>query len=399
MQLRLCLLVALATLHVACAAGELAVELAGGDGSAATGGDATTADVGGSADAGASPGAGDIGDAGERGAGGAGGADGGGVAGGGGADGGGDPEGGADAGRGADAGSDGPGVERVGDAGLDGSAGEPGDPPCPGGGLEPGDHTLSLTHEGVDYNYLVHVPPRYDPTVRTPLVLNWHGLTSNAWRQRDFSAMDPVADAHNFIVVYPDSPDTSWNAGACCHVFVLNRDDVGFAVALVEEMATQACIDDRRVYSTGFSNGGYMSHRLACERADVFAAVAPVAGTVSVPECNPSRPIPIIHFHGTADNNVRYEGGGFARADSVPHTLQAWAGRNGCAPEPIVTFSLDDATCETWTDCDGGAEVRLCSFDGVGHCWPGQALCRHGTATTTLDASEEAAVFFERFHL
>ncbi|MCA9561542.1 MAG: hypothetical protein KC583_23505, partial [Myxococcales bacterium] len=139
--------------------------------------------------------------------------------------------------------------------------------------------------------------------------------------------------------------------------------------------------------------------RLACERADVFAAVAPVSGTLSPSTCNPSRPVPVIHFHGTADRNVRYEGGGLARAVSVPDTLQAWADRNGCGPEPVVTFAEDDATCETWTDCDGEVEVTLCSFEGVAHCWPGQANCPYGATTTTLDASEEAARFFERFHL
>lgn len=282
---------------------------------------------------------------------------------------------------------------------IDGAVHDPRDAPCPDDGLEPGDHEFSLEHDGARYEYLVHVPPGYDPTVRTPLVLNWHGLTSNARRQRDFSAMNPVADARNFIVVYPNSPDTSWNAGTCCRIFVRDRDDVGFAVALVDEMQTRACIDARRVYSTGFSNGGYMSHRLACERADVFAAVAPVSGTLSPSTCNPSRPIPVIHFHGTADRNVRYEGGGLTRAVSVPDTLQGWADRNGCAPEPAVTFAEDDATCETWTDCDDDVEVTLCSFEGVAHCWPGQANCPYGATTTTLDASEEAARFFERFHL
>lgn len=279
-----------------------------------------------------------------------------------------------------------------------GSADEP-NAPCPGGGLGSGDHELTLTHDGVDYGYVVHVPPDYDPTVRTPLVLNWHGLSSNAQQQRFFSAMNPVADAYRFIVVYPDSPDASWNAGACCAVFAPDRDDVGFALALVEEMKTSACIDESRVYSTGMSNGGYMSHRLACEHPDVFAAVAPVAGTLSTSDCNPSRPISVVHFHGTADMNVPYEGGGPSDADSVPETLQAWADRNGCAPEPTVTFSRDDATCETWTNCDDGVEVKLCTFEGEGHCWPGQAFCPFGAATTTLNASEEAAKFFERFHL
>lgn len=269
--------------------------------------------------------------------------------------------------------------------------------PCPSGGLAAGDHTLTLTHDGVAYDYLVHVPPGLDPTVPVPLVLNWHGLSSNATQQRFFSAMNPVADARKFIVVYPNSPDTSWNAGTCCAVLAPNRDDVGFALALVEKMKQQACIDAKRVYSTGMSNGGYMSHRLACEHADVFAAIAPVAGTLSIPACNPSRPISVIHFHGTADKNVPYYGN--ATNKPVPQHLQEWADRNGCTPTPTVTFSQADAKCETWNNCQGGVVVRLCTFEGEGHCWPGQSFCPYGASTTTLNASDEAATFFDQFHL
>ena len=271
--------------------------------------------------------------------------------------------------------------------------------PCPTEVLAPGDHELTLTHDGVAYDYIVHVPPGHDPTVRSPLVVSFHGLTSSAQRQRDFSAMDRVADAHGLVVVYPDSPDTSWNAGSCCAFFARDRDDVGFAVALVDEMKRIACIDERRVYSTGFSNGGYMSHRLACERADVFAAIAPVAGTLSVDTCEPSRPISVIHFHGTEDRNVPYDGIESAGIDSVRETLEAWAERNGCTTGPLVTFEEDDVTCEGWTGCDDGVEVKLCSFEGMGHCWPGQADCPYGASSTTLDAGEEAARFFARFSL
>lgn len=281
-------------------------------------------------------------------------------------------------------------------SGAGGSAGGTSEP-CPSAVLPPGDHTLTLTHDGIDYDYIVHVPKDLDPTVPAPLVLNWHGLSSNATQQRFFSAMDPVADARKFIVVYPNSPDTSWNAGTCCAFLAPNRDDVGFALALVEKMKTQACIDSKRVYSTGMSNGAYMSNRLACEHADVFAAIAPVAGTISIPVCNPSRPVGVFHFHGTADKNVPYDGN--ATNQPVHDILQAWADRNGCAPTPAVTFMQADAKCETWSNCNGGVEVKLCSFEGEGHCWPGQSFCPYGASTTTLNASEEAAKFFEQYHL
>jgi polyhydroxybutyrate depolymerase len=296
-------------------------------------------------------------------------------------------------------GSDKSDASGTGNTSTQGGAGnEPAPEPCPGGGLAPGDYTFMLSHNGVDYGYDVHVPPGYDDAHRTPLVLNWHGLTSNSAQQAVFSGMNPVADAHNFIVVYPNAPDNAWNAGSCCEGDT-TRDDMGFARALIDEVKTQACIDPRRIYSTGMSNGGFMSHRLACEAADIIAAVAPVAGVVGIPTCTPSRPIPVMHFHGTADPLVAYNGSALTLNESVPQILQDWANRDGCKTGPTQTFQQADATCEQWTDCDGGVNVTLCSFEGEGHCWPGTGFCPFGAFTTTMNASEEMAKFFEGFSL
>jgi polyhydroxybutyrate depolymerase len=260
--------------------------------------------------------------------------------------------------------------------------------------------TFSLTHDGVQYGYDVHLPPGYTGTKAMPLILNWHGLTSNAGQQASFSAMNPVADAEGFVVVYPNSPDASWNAGTCCAFNATTRDDVGFARALVNEITSKGCIDRKRVYAMGMSNGGFMSHRLACEAADLFAAVGPVAGKVGIANCAPSRPVPVLHFHGTADGLVAYDSAALsAEGLNVPDTLARWATRNGCQQQPSQTFVQGTATCQTWTQCSGDSEVRLCTSQDMGHCWPGQLVCPFGAVTDDIDASQEIAKFFKRFSL
>jgi polyhydroxybutyrate depolymerase len=151
-------------------------------------------------------------------------------------------------------------------------------------------------------------------------------------------------------------------------------DDVGFTRAVIEDIGGQGCIDLARVYATGMSNGGFMSHRLGCEASDVIAAIAPVAGVLGLEPsaCNPERAVPIIHFHGTEDMLVAYEGGGLAESISVEDSIMGWADRNGCTDELEVTFQQGMVTCETADACEDGSAVTLCTVDGGGHCWPGR---------------------------
>jgi polyhydroxybutyrate depolymerase len=304
--------------------------------------------------------------------------------------------------------------------------------PCGPNTLKAG--TFDMTFEGVTYSKnIVHLPKGYDGSKRTPLVLNWHGLTSNASQQEAFSGMDAVADAQGFVLVYPNSPSMSWNAGTCCDFTAPSRNDVGFAMALVKKIQSETCIDAKRIYTTGMSNGAFMSYALGCEHADVFAAIAPVAGKVGVKSCAPSRPVPLMAFHGTADPLVAYYTGALS-ADNlgVPDTVQKWAAQDECsgATDPVglqmddggseggpgtliesdagatdagggpaVTYQMGTVTCQTYSGCKGGATVTLCSALGEGHCWPGTAYCPYGAFTTDIDASQQIAAFFAKFSL
>src|SRR5262249_49794212 len=128
---------------------------------------------------------------------------------------------------------------------------------------------------------------------------------------------DTRADKRNFIVAYAQGlglASDGFNGGDCCGepAWIDHTDDVAFAKALRDQIAASYCIDPKRVHGAGFSNGGFMSYRFICEASDVFASVASVSGVLGVPPetCKPSRPVAMLHVHGTADPTVPFKGGG-----------------------------------------------------------------------------------------
>ncbi len=180
----------------------------------------------------------------------------------------------------------------------------------------PTDSVRDLTHDGRTRDYLLHVPPAFDATQPVALVMVFHGGGGRAQNAVRMTNFNELADEQGFIVVYPNGTGRleeqvlTWNGGGCCGRAMLeNVDDVGFARAILADLQTVAAIDAKRVYATGMSNGGIMAYRLACEAADVFAAIAPVAGTLNFSPCTPPEHVAIIHFHGTDDQHVLYNGG------------------------------------------------------------------------------------------
>ena len=275
---------------------------------------------------------------------------------------------------------------------------------CTDGTLDASVTHVDLEFDGEMRSYELHVPPSYDGTTPLPLVLSFHGFTSTGLEQQESTEMNPLADREGFLVAYPNGLYNSWNAGSCCGLSAeMNVDDVGFTRALLEDLGARGCIDELRVYTTGMSNGGFFSHRLACEAADVIAAAAPVAAVMGVDGvmCTPARPIPILALNGTGDPLVLYDGGGPNASPSVAESTAGWLERNGCTGEPFVSYQNGDATCETVDQCDGGASVTLCTIEDGGHCWPGYP-CRLdglGESTTDIDANEAMWELFARTSL
>jgi len=265
---------------------------------------------------------------------------------------------------------------------------------------------------------LVHLPTSYDAGKPAPLVLAFHGGGGHAEYMADDEnyGLQKKADEAGFVVAFPNGYSkfpggrfATWNAGGCCgDARDKGSDDVGFARAVVAAIQAKYAIAANRVFATGMSNGGMLSHRLACEAADVFRAVASVAGTDATSTCTPSRPISVLHIHAKDDDHVLFNGGAGPNAFrdeskvmsfvSVPETISRWVQRDRCTAPPQRTLDKAGAYCETYSGCAGGTSVQLCVTDAGGHSWPGADKVRRGKppASQALDANDVIWRFFEQ---
>jgi len=276
--------------------------------------------------------------------------------------------------------------------------------------LPAGDHERSLISEGVPRSYWIHIPPGYDASKPTPVVLVLHSALMNGVSMARFCGMNEKADQARFIVVYPNGTGPTpmfkyWDAGG---VKVRDSDDVGFVAKVLDDLESIVHVDPKRVFATGMSNGGMMCYRLAAEMSHRIAAVAPVAGTMAIDECRPTRPVPVLHFHGTKDGLVLYNGPD-ARIPknlkflSVDDTVRIWVKLNGCPPTPSVDAlpSLKDRIPirrTVYGPGADGAEVVLYAIEGGGHTWPGRepGLFFLGKSTKDVSANDVIWDFFQK---
>jgi polyhydroxybutyrate depolymerase len=293
----------------------------------------------------------------------------------------------------------------------------------------PGNHEVTLEHGGRTRRAIVHVPPAATGGDPLPLVLAFHGGGGEAAGFQAYAGLDAVADREGFLVVYPYGLGLlprrllTWHSGTGCCGFARNReiDDVGFAVALLDHLRTRLPVDARRVYATGHSNGAMMAYRLAAERAERIAAIAPVAGAMDLDRFEPSHPVPVLHIHSVDDPRALYEGGlgpPFPLTNQrVQHRpvrdgLARWAARNGCTGDlrPVderegaarTVNAGQTATRLAYPACSTGTPVEHWRLTGSGHGWPGRLSIGVredliGPPTTLIDAAEEAWTFFKRF--
>ena len=281
--------------------------------------------------------------------------------------------------------------------------------------LGPGDHTLSLVVDGLSRSAIVHIPPQHDRTVPMPVVLAFHGGGANADNMVRFSGLNDKADEVGFIAVYPNGTGRlqkmlTFNGGNCCGQAAANGvDDVEFTRRLLDELALSTSVDPKRVFATGMSNGGIMTYRLASELSDRIAAIAPVGGPMGTKACNPKRPVSVIHFHGTADEFVPFNGGrgkGLSGTDffSVPDSIATWVEADGCNREP-VTITLPNTAADgttvlrkTYGPGRDGTEIVLIVIEGGGHTWPGREprLAALGKSTRDISANDLMWEFFRK---
>lgn len=287
------------------------------------------------------------------------------------------------------------------DAGVEGgptfdAAAPPSSVTCAGKSGVAGDSVVTVTSSGVPRTAILHVPASYDPKKGTMLVLNFHGFTSDGAQEEALSAMNASSDAHGFVVSYPYGIAQSWNAGACCGTAASTGvDDIQFVRDLLASLETDYCIDPKRIHSTGMSNGGFLTNRIGCEMSDTFASIAPVAGVIGVPTCTPSRAVPVLHFHGSADPLVPYAGSATLGFISVPDSIAKWRTNDGCSEASSTIYQKGDATCVAWSACAQGSEVVLCTIDQGGHTWPGGLPIPFGKTSTDINATDTMIDFFD----
>jgi len=267
----------------------------------------------------------------------------------------------------AGAGAGGAGAGGAGAAGA-GAAGA-GAVSCPTKILGTGNENRTLQVGGRSRSYVLHVPSAYKGTAPVPLIVDFHGHGGTGMGQANDSPYPKVVDADGVLMAFPTAIG-DWNMGPCCADDV---DDIGFAKALVSEVERLGCVDPKRVYATGFSMGGAMSHQLACRATDIFAAVAPAAFDLleeHLPTCKPTRPITVITFRGTKDDAAIYDGG---LSDLVRpihflgaiNSMKKWAELDGCTGQAKDLGN----NCQGFAaaQCPSGVESIVCTKTGGGH--------------------------------
>jgi polyhydroxybutyrate depolymerase len=284
------------------------------------------------------------------------------------------------------------------------------------------DLNRTLTLDGLERSYLVHVPPQAlarDRTQATPIVIALHSGGGRARAFSSFTGFNKLADADGFIVAYPEGIEGNWNDGRSRvgnRALVDNIDDVGFILAIAQALAKDFAVDPKRVYVVGMSSGGVMALRAACDAADKIAAVAAVAAALPVrmkPLCNPSAPISVLIMNGSEDPVMPWRGGEIrlglerlGRVISTDDTMTFWAEHDGCVTTPAVEDLPDkdpgDNTVvrrSVFPQCQA-AEVVLYTVDRGGHTWPGgpQYLPQAAVGRVTKDIDATAVIwdFFKR---
>jgi polyhydroxybutyrate depolymerase len=263
------------------------------------------------------------------------------------------------------------------------------------------EYTLNVEH--VSRTFLVHVPRKVAHPVS--LVVALHGGSTNGAAMENFSGLSESSEAYGFIVVYPNGSGRlkkllTWNGGDCCgYAQVHDINDTAFLRDLIDYMIRKYKVDASRVYVAGVSNGAIMAYRLAAEIPDKIAAIAAVAGTLGVDAGSVQKPVPILHFHGTEDQYIPFEGGqGRRNLEKIRHrpvmeTMKLWVNINDAVDTPLeeeIPDRFEDGTRivrYTWKAQHEKNNVVLYKIIGGGHTWPGRPHMKLLLGTTTREIS------------
>ena len=269
---------------------------------------------------------------------------------------------------------------------------------------------VKLTSSGEDRSYQLYVPNSYNPKRPAPLVISLHGYSSKPSDIIFSSRWNDLADEEGVIMAYPlgISSPTYWHTSGTAYYGRSAQTDIQFISDLIDQIEGKYNIDPARIYVNGISMGGGMSHVLACGLADRIAAIGGVSGAYNYPavQCDPSRPVPFIAFHGTEDPTIPYNGGVLQPYNitypSIPNFIKAWAEKNQCTDKTDVPQD-GEISIMKYTNCAQNADVVLYTIIGGGHTWPGDQPSPTesvwGYTTRQIDATSLMWQFFEQHPL
>ena len=254
----------------------------------------------------------------------------------------------------------------------------------------------SLTHKGLNRYYFIQ-QPHPEAEGLSSVLFNLHGYGSNALEQMAYTNFNDLADTkeNNFILIHPQgaplntvltSSSSHWNSGGW--TIGSTVDDVDFINTIIELVSQKYNLNQERIYSTGMSNGGFMSYHLACNLSSKIAAIASVTGSMSIQtyeSCNPSHPTSILQVHGTIDSTVPFRGNSDLGMKSINDVMDYWKLYNACDTDPtsIVTDYFDieiSIQHDTYLNCLNDIQVELYKIEGMSHRWPNKQ--RYGISAT-----------------
>lgn len=284
---------------------------------------------------------------------------------------------------------------------------------------------LMITVDNTNRYYDVFLPSSHTTSSSNhPVIIDLHGALSTKEDQRLFSNFEGIAEANDVIVVWPQALNitTCLNSGNRWNANVTNQpDDVSFIDNLIDQIIIDYKVDLNRIYVSGLSNGGYLAYNLACALSNKIAAIASVAGTMNEDlmnnYCSPSRAVPIIQVHGTADQIISYTGFNSCEGHqaSVEELVSFWGAKANCSSsytidilEDVDTTDNSSVKIHSYEDCTTGAIFKLVIIEGGGHIWPGSETFRDYYADYAhllfpmnfdIDASEMIWEFFSDYSL
>lgn len=263
----------------------------------------------------------------------------------------------------------------------------------------------TINHDGMEREYILYVPASYSADMPVALLLCFHGYTSNNKVIMNYSKFNEIADTANFIIAYPQGTllegKTHWNVGGW--TLKSKTDDIGFVNLLLDSISDKYSIDSNRIYSTGMSNGGFMSFLLGCQLSDRIAAIASIAGSMTIQtfaNCDPKHPTPVLQMHGDADGTVPYQGAA-TWTKSIDEVVGYWVNFNQTEATPqenAIPNSIEGKESAITqsiynTEKEGCATVAHYKIAAGEHTWPG------AWGNKDVNASIEVWQFLSQYNL